>query len=145
MARRGEHPAATTKAVRERMQAQRRRDTSCEMEVRSAAHRLGLRYRLDVRPIPDLRRRADLVFRSVRLAVFIDGCFWHGCQHHGSTPKANAEWWKRKIDANRRRDRDTDARLQREGWHVIRVWEHEDAQSAAERIAKAVKDLSGQP
>jgi DNA mismatch endonuclease (patch repair protein) len=88
--------------------------------------------------LPGLRRRADLVFGTARVAVYVDGCFWHGCPVHGTWPKANAEWWRTKIEANRNRDADTDRRMNEAGWLVIRVWEHEGA-GAADRIEAAVR------
>lgn len=120
------------------MQSTRRRDTASELALRSLLHRRGLRYRVDYPVIPGSRRRADLVFSRARVAVFIDGCFWHGCPEHASWPKANAEWWREKILTNRRRDEDTDKTLADAGWHVIRVWEHEPPAEAADRIQKAV-------
>lgn len=131
-------PEASSPGVRLRMQATPRRDTPCERAVRSAVHRLGLRFRVD-RTLPGTRRRADLVFVRARVAVFIDGCFWHGCPSHGTWPKANAAWWKEKINANRVRDRDTNSRLTAARWRVMRFWEHEDATSAASKIAAVVK------
>lgn len=125
--------------VRERMQMQRRRDTSCEMEIRSLLHAAGLRYRVDARPLSQWRRRADLVFSGVRVAVFVDGCFWHGCADHRAPPKANASWWEAKIARNRERDRETDERLSAEGWTVVRIWEHEDPREAAARVAETVR------
>ncbi len=124
------------------MQSTRRRDTASELALRSLLHRRGLRYRVDHPPIPRSRRRADLVFSRARVAVFVDGCFWHGCPDHASWPKANAKRWREKILANRRRDEDTDRTLANAGWHVIRVWEHESPTEAADRIQQAV---AGQP
>jgi DNA mismatch endonuclease (patch repair protein) len=109
------------------------------MTVRSLLHRGGFRYRVNARPLPAFRRRADLVFYGRRVAVFVDGCFWHGCPDHRRTPKRNGEWWTSKIERNARRDRDTDRRLLESGWFVIRVWEHEDPAEAAGRVADAVK------
>jgi len=120
------------------MRRQRRRDTVPEIALRSALHRAGLRYRVEF-ALPGLRRRADLAFTTARVAVFVDGCFWHGCPEHASWPKQNSEWWREKIEANRRRDRDTDERLRHDGWTPIRVWEHEPVESAAERVAQAVR------
>lgn len=134
-------PEASSAATRSRMQRTRRRDTVCEKAVRSKAHRLGLRYRVDW-PIPNTRRRADVAFVRARVLVFIDGCFWHGCPVHGTWPKANGEWWRRKIAANVRRDRDTDETLACAGWRVLRIWEHEDPGRAARRIARAVHSNS---
>lgn len=99
---------------------------------------MGLRFRIDVRPLRDVKRRADVVFRPVQVAVFVDGCFWHGCPLHGTWPKANAGFWRHKIEENRARDKDTDRQLKKEGWLVIRVWEHEDMGAAAKRIRRAV-------
>jgi DNA mismatch endonuclease, patch repair protein len=120
------------------MQEQRRRDTSCEMEIRLELHRSGFRYLVDARPIPTWRRRADLVFPRARVAVFVDGCFWHGCPDHPRPPKSNAAWWEAKLARNRERDTETSARLIAEGWEVLRVWEHEDSEQAVQRIADLV-------
>jgi len=108
------------------------------MRLRSELHRRGLRYRVDAQPLRGLRRRADVVFPTARVAVFVDGCFWHGCPAHMTWPEANAAWWREKIERTRARDRDTDARLGDAGWTVVRIWEHEDAQAAADRVAHAV-------
>lgn len=120
------------------MLAQPSWDTKPELALRSALHRLGLRYFVHRRPLPGLRREADVVFPGVRVAVFLDSCFWHGCPEHVSWPRANAGWWREKIETTRHRDRETDARLAEAGWTVIRVWEHEDPVLAAERVAQAV-------
>lgn len=125
------------------MQAQRRRDTGVERSLRSALHRQGLRFRVHVRPIPALRREVDVVFSRARVAVFVDGCFWHGCPEHASWPKRNAEWWREKIERNRSRDADTDERLKEGGWMSLRVWEHEDPEEAATRIARIVRERLG--
>ncbi len=119
------------------MQRTLQRDTPCELAFRSAAHRLGLRYRVNW-PLPGTRRRADLAFVRARVAVFVDGCFWHGCPVHGTWPKANADFWRQKIRANIARDADTNRRLRDEGWVVVRVWEHGDMEEEARRLHKAV-------
>jgi DNA mismatch endonuclease (patch repair protein) len=121
------------------MLATRRRDTAAERDLRRCLFGLGLRYRVDRAVLPGVRRRADVVFTSARVAVFVDGCFWHRCPNHGTNPKANAEWWAAKLDANWTRDRDTDARLTKAGWDVVRVWEHEAPADAAARIAAHVR------
>jgi DNA mismatch endonuclease (patch repair protein) len=136
-------PEATSAEVRQRMQVQRRRDTSCEMAIRSLLHAAGFRYRVDARPLADWRRRADLVFPRARTAVFIDGCFWHGCPDHGAAPKSNAAWWQAKIARNRERDAETDARLRAAGWIVLRIWEHENPMDAAARVADVVRERRG--
>lgn len=89
--------------------------------------------------VPGTRRRADLAFASARVLVFVDGCFWHGCPTHATWPKANAAWWREKIEANVRRDRDADASLRSRGWQVLRFWEHEDAAAAVCVIKRAVR------
>lgn len=121
------------------MQRQTRRDTAPELALRRAVWRRGLRYRVDVAPLKGTRRRADMVFRSARVAVYVDGCFWHRCPEHATSPRANSEWWAAKLATNVRRDRDTDARLAEAGWLVIRVWEHENMIEAAARIEEAVR------
>jgi DNA mismatch endonuclease (patch repair protein) len=100
---------------------------------------MGLRYRVSARPLPDLRRTADIVFRPTRVAVFVDGCFWHGCPEHGSQPRANSEYWAPKLARNIERDRETNSALEAAGWKVVRIWEHEDANHAAQRIARVVE------
>jgi DNA mismatch endonuclease (patch repair protein) len=115
------------------------RDTRPERALRSAVHALGLRYRVAARPLPGLRRTADLVFRRERVAVFLDGCYWHGCPEHHSVSGPNSEYWARKIDLNRQRDRDTDERLTQAGWVVLRVWEHEPPDLAARQVECAVR------
>lgn len=128
-------------ATRRRMESQRQRDTAPETQLRRELHRRGLRYRVD-HPIPLPRRRADIVFTGQRVAVFVDGCYWHGCPEHATAPKTNADWWRRKLDANIDRDRDTDRRLETAGWLVIRVWEHENLSEAADRVEAAVRSRS---
>jgi DNA mismatch endonuclease (patch repair protein) len=129
---------ATDPATSARMSAQRRRDTKPEIALRRELHRRGLRYFVDRAPVKGVRRRADLVFPRRKVAVFVDGCFWHSCPQHATFPKNNAQWWTDKLAANVVRDRDTDARLAEQGWTVIRIWEHEDPLVAAERVQKAL-------
>lgn len=131
-------PKASSPQTRRRMQRVGKRDTPAEKALRSALHREGLRFRVDMAPLPGLRRRADIVFRSAKVAVFVDGCFWHGCPIHGTWPKANSEWWRQKIERNKQRDTETDQRLAEAGWRVIRVWEHDDLTEAAQRVFKSV-------
>ena len=123
------------------MQRQSTRDTEPEMAVRRLLHAMGFRYRVDVAPLSRLRRRADVVFRPSKVAVFIDGCFWHGCPEHGRrSTHANSSYWAAKIERNRARDQDTDTRLYDAGWLSIRAWEHEEASSVADKIAVAVTE-----
>lgn len=115
-----------------------RRDTKPELELRRALHARGLRFRVDRAVPPDRRRRVDIVFGPAKVAVFVDGCFWHGCPEHATWPKANDAYWREKIETNCLRDRDTDARLKKAGWEVLRVWEHEPVEDAAARVAALV-------
>jgi len=132
-------PAASSEEARRRMIATRSEDTGPERRLRSELHNLGLRFRLHQRVIPGVRRQADIVFGPARVAVFVDGCFWHSCPIHETTAKANAAFWKKKLADNIRRDADTNARLEAAGWKVIRIWEHEQPSLAAQQIAKAVR------
>jgi DNA mismatch endonuclease, patch repair protein len=121
------------------MRGNRSRDTKPELQLRSCLHALGLRYRVSVRPVSSIRRTADVVFSSVRVAVFVDGCYWHGCPAHYRPAKRNTEFWTEKIETNRRRDFETDRLLEEAGWAVIRVWEHEDPLTAAQGVAEVVR------
>jgi DNA mismatch endonuclease, patch repair protein len=121
------------------MQSNRSRDTKPELALRSAVHALGLRYRVGAKPLAGLRRTADLVFPTTKVAVFLDGCFWHGCPEHHTVATANAKFWADKVSGNRARDRDTDARLDAAGWVSVRVWEHEDPAEAAQRVRDVVR------
>lgn len=116
------------------MSVVRRRDTGPEVALRRVLHARGYRFRVDVRPTPHLRGRADIVFPRKRVAVYVDGCFWHACPEHGVLPKSNTAWWREKLSATVDRDRRSDDVLRSEGWTVVRVWEHEDAEVAAERV-----------
>lgn len=116
------------------MLRQGRRDTKPELALRRELWRRGFRYRVDVAPVRGLRRRADVVFSRARVAVFVDGCYWHSCPVHASVPKANRDWWVAKLAGNVERDRDTDDRLRDAGWVVVRVWEHEAVAEAADRV-----------
>src|SRR3954463_7064395 len=121
------------------MQANRGRDTKSEMAVRRAAHASGLRFRVDHRPIPELNRRADLVFTRAKVAVFVDGCFWHGCPTHHIVAKSNADFWAQKVTRNRERDAETDRLLRDAGWIVIRAWEHEPTDEVVALISACVR------
>lgn len=137
----GRKPAswASSPAVRAVMRANPSRDTRPEKALRSAVHALGLRYRVNTRPVPGLRRSADLVFTRAKVAVFLDGCFWHGCPEHYRPATKNAEFWRGKIDSNRARDAETDRALADHGWVVVRVWEHDDPVESAARIAELAR------
>ncbi|SFE16071.1 T/G mismatch-specific endonuclease [Actinopolyspora alba] len=125
------------------MSRQKRRDTGPEMQLRRTLHRMGLRYRVNL-PLPGMpRRRADVTFTRARLAIFVDGCFWHRCPRHGTDPANNSSWWARKLNSNVARDRETDERLREAGWNVLRFWEHEDMSEAATRVAALLSELPG--
>ena len=121
----GPHPGASTDDVRARMSRLRRRDNRPEMAVRRLLTTAGLRYRVAYR-IPGQRRRTiDIAVPRRKLAAYIDGCFWHSCPEHLHLPKANADWWVRKMEMNRARDAASTAQLEALGWTVLRFWEHE--------------------
>lgn len=122
------------------MVANRGRDTAPELAVRRLLHAAGLRYRVDYAPLGG-RRGADIVFTRRRVAVFIDGCFWHGCPEHATAPKTNAGYWGPKLERNIVRDRETDASLLDAGWRVLRFWGHEPATAVADKILHVV-DIS---
>lgn len=113
------------------------RGNAAETLLVKELRRAGVRYRTHVRLIPKSRREADIVIPSARLAVFLDGCFWHACPRHGTQPAANRGWWFRKLRANRVRDQQTTAMLRRMRWRVFRVWEHEPRLRAAARVLRA--------
>ncbi|MFC8535417.1 very short patch repair endonuclease [Streptomyces sp. NPDC057249] len=125
-------------AVSARMSRQASRDTAPEVAVRKLLHASGYRYRLNER-VPHMSRRTiDIAFTRARVAVFLDGCFWHGCPVHATQPKSNAEWWRQKLDRNMARDAETTAHLVAEGWTVLRFWEHQAPAQVAEKVAEAV-------
>jgi DNA mismatch endonuclease (patch repair protein) len=111
-----------------------RRNTAPELALRRELHRRGLRYRVQLKVPGNRRRTIDIAFTRARLAVYVDGCFWHGCPDHGTKPRTNADWWRWKIERNQRRDQDTDAVLTLKGWSVLRIWEHEDVTEAADKV-----------
>ncbi|MFI6334807.1 very short patch repair endonuclease [Streptomyces sp. NPDC050535] len=121
------------------MKGNRGKDTKPELRLRSLLYAEGLRYRVSVRPLPELRRTADLVFIKSRIAVFVDGCYWHGCPEHYRPASRNADFWTEKINGNRERDIETNHLLSQAGWTVIRIWEHEDPAEASQRVIQAVR------
>jgi DNA mismatch endonuclease (patch repair protein) len=135
--------AAATKIGR----ANRRTDTKAEVALRSTLHRRGLRFRKDhlIRCMNGVKVRPDVVFTRALVAVFVDGCFWHGCPDHQNIPKRNIDYWVPKLLANVERDRRADDALAADGWHIERVWEHEDPDAAADRISAAVAERRANP
>jgi DNA mismatch endonuclease (patch repair protein) len=141
-------PAPSSAATRASMQGNRRRDTKPELRLRSVLHARGHRYRVDhpIRPAAGVRPiRADVVFTRAKLAVFVDGCFWHSCPDHGTRPGRNSEYWDAKLQRNVDRDRRYDALLEAAGWSVLRIWEHEDPEASADEIERRLQTSPGSP
>jgi DNA mismatch endonuclease (patch repair protein) len=130
-------------ALSAKMSTLARRDTAPELALRRELHRRGLRYRLQVKVPGNNRRTIDIAFTRVKLAVYVDGCFWHGCPEHHVRPKANSDWWRWKVERNQARDKDTERELGAAHWTVIRIWEHEDPVHAAERVRAEWSRLRG--
>lgn len=123
------------------MKGNRKRDTKPEVALRASLHRAGLRFRKDypIRPDQGPLIRADVAFPRRRVAVFVDGCFWHGCPVHGTTPRSNTGYWRPKLARNVERDRQSDARLRDAGWTVVRVWEHDAIPEAVSAVTAALE------
>lgn len=134
-------PLASSPAVSERMRRAKETGTGPELALRRGLHRSGLRFQVQYH-LPELPRRTiDIAFPHLRIAVFVDGCFWHGCTAHRALPRNNAEWWAHKLALNRARDRDTDERLAHAGWIVMRFWEHDDAEIACAEVRSIVASV----
>lgn len=129
---------SSSAANRASMRGNRSRDTKPELRLRSLLHRRGLRFRVAYRPLPTRRNTADVVFSRAKVALFVDGCYWHGCPQHFVQPRTNSDYWQGKIARNVARDHEFDAALRDAGWTVIRCWEHEDPELVAETVANAV-------
>lgn len=135
-------PVPSSAYVSARMRRQLRRDTLPEMAVRRVLYSAGYRYRLGW-PVPGMRRRSiDIAFPGSKVALFVDGCFWHQCRQHRTDPRSNSAWWARKLARNVERDRETDSLLRDQGWAVVRVWEHEPPEVALTRVRQVFQDLS---
>lgn len=134
-----DRPRPSSAAVSAQMSRLGQRDTAPEKALRSELHRRGLRFRVHKAPLHGLRSRADIVFGPEKVAVYVDGCFWHRCPQHGTMPKANSEFWERKLARNHQRDSETDAFLEKNGWKVVRVWEHEHPVRAADRVEDVLR------
>jgi len=126
-----DRPPPLSDVVRRQMQTMPRKDTGVEIALRRELHRLGLRFRTHLQVLPGT---PDIALTRARVAVFVDGCFWHRCPQHGTSPKNNSAWWASKLDGNVARDRRKDMQLEEMGWVSIHVWEHEDPVSAATEI-----------
>ena len=134
---------ASSEHARRTMRANRRRDTKPELTLRSLLHSRGLRFRVDSAPFKGVRTRADVVFSKAKIAVFVDGCFWHGCPEHFVSPKTNADYWSAKIAKNRERDERVNRIMFEAGWAVIHVWEHDDPESAASLVEQSWRSRTG--
>ena len=137
------YPTPSSDEVTKRMRRNPRCDTRPEIALRSELHALGLRFRKDhTLRVAGRVIRPDVVFTRVRIAVFVDGCFWHRCPLHGTEPRVNRDYWRPKLDRNVARDRLVDQLLVDEGWLVIRAWEHEPPDEIAKRVAGAIPERS---
>lgn len=134
-------PPASTSAVQSRMSRQPSHDTAPEVAIRKELHRRGLRFRVNYRPVPAIRRTADIAFTRAKILVLVDGCFWHSCPDHATTPKSNRSWWIEKLARNRERDQETNRLWSDEGWLVIRCWEHDQSTQVADRVERAVRNV----
>lgn len=132
-----EYPAPTSEAVSRVMRGNRKVDTRPEVLLRTALHARGMRYRKALLlTVGTIRVRPDIVFTRACVAVFLDGCFWHSCPEHGTTPTANGGYWRTKLARNSARDQLVDAALKRAQWSVVRVWEHETRASLADALQR---------
>ena len=129
-----------TPQVRDQMRRARRSDTGPEVALRRILFAEGLRYRTNFAPVAGIRTKADMVFLRTKVAVYVDGCFWHGCPIHATWPKNNAEFWRAKINTNIQRDARVTAALTGAGWTVLRLWEHETSTEMARRVRDAVAE-----
>lgn len=143
----GIYPAPLSPGRSRNMQANRRTDTKPEAALRSALHKLGFRYRKDLllRLDGGVRVRPDIVFTARKVAVFVDGCFWHVCPEHGRQPTTNEWYWTPKLRRNMERDRTVSDALRKAGWHVVRVWEHEPLEVAVDTVTAALQGSASQP
>jgi DNA mismatch endonuclease (patch repair protein) len=138
-----DYPHPSSPAATAVMRANRRRDTRPERRLRAALHARGLRFRADfLLEAGGIRVRPDIVFTRRKVAVFVDGCFWHCCPDHGNTPKANRAYWSPKLARNLARDQRVNSELGEAGWVVLRVWEHDDVQEAADWIERAFRQAA---
>lgn len=131
-------PLPLTPTVSRQMSRMPRERTGPEMRLRRELHRRGMRFRVNLRDLPG---RPDIAFTRLRLAVFVDGCFWHLCPLHSTMPKNNAAWWREKLLRNVERDREKDLLLTKRGWTVLHIWEHVDTAEAADRVRAAYSSL----
>lgn len=136
-------PTPSSPAVRDRFRTQRRQGTFPEVSLRKELHRRGLRYRIGIKVPGFPRRTIDIAFPRQKVAIFVDGCFWHRCPEHYVPVKNNSSWWEGKLASNVRRDEETTQSLRENGWLVERVWEHCDPVETASKIERIVRNPSG--
>jgi DNA mismatch endonuclease (patch repair protein) len=135
----GYRPRASSRAASATMRANRPSSTMPEVRLRAALHHKGWRFRKNfVMRFGNVRTSPDIVFTRHRVAVFVDGCFWHSCPTHATTPKANSDYWVPKLRRNVARDRETTRALQDAGWSVVRIWEHTSVEEAVEIVERAL-------
>ncbi len=140
------YPEPRDEAATKIGKANRRTGTKPEIRLRSALHRRGHRFRKDhLLRVGTVRVRPDVVFTRWKVAVFVDGCFWHGCPDHQHVPKSNRDYWVPKLAANVERDRGVDAALIDAGWIVLRIWEHDEVADAVAQVEAAVDERRGMP
>lgn len=130
---------ATSVGTRRSMVGNKARDTKPELAVRRLLHARGFRYRVNARPVAELRRTADILFTRQRIAIFIDGCYWHGCPRHYTAPRANGEFWANKVRRNQERDAETNALVEAAGWTVMRFWSHVPPLEVCEEVIARVR------
>ncbi|MEU7894253.1 very short patch repair endonuclease [Nonomuraea sp. NPDC049152] len=136
---RGLYPAPLNEGRSRNMQANRRSNTKPEVALRSALHQMGLRYRKDFRlDLGEVKVRPDIVFTAKKIAVFVDGCFWHVCPEHGRQPTSNEWYWAPKLRRNMERDQRVNSALEAAGWRVVRLWEHEGLTTAVAAVVAVV-------
>jgi DNA mismatch endonuclease, patch repair protein len=132
-------PAALNERVRRQMRTTRTQDTGPELRLRAELHRRGLRYRVHAGVVGLPRSRVDVLFRPTKVAVFVDGCFWHGCKTHKSVPQSNSAWWAAKLTETTMRDRRIDDCLRTLGYVVLRFWEHDDPSESAKQVMQIIE------
>lgn len=133
-------PTPLNEQVSAQMQRMPRSATQPELALRRVLHAGGLRFRVNR---PDLPGTPDIVLSRARLAVFVDGCYWHSCPEHGGTPKNNREWWAAKLRRNVERDREKDAALEALGWLPLHFWEHEPVSAMAATVVALWRERTG--
>jgi DNA mismatch endonuclease (patch repair protein) len=139
-----QNPLPSSQSAHDRMRATRRKNTHPEIALQTLLRNEKIEFETENLLLIGYKRKVDIIIKGKKVAIFVDGCFWHGCPIHGTWPKQNAEFWRDKIIQNQQRDRDTDQKLLDAGWRVIRIWEHEDMVLAVERISREIKNFDSE-